>query len=206
MAQALDKILIEKDDKAAVKLVKGVVSDLLQDRIDMSQLIITKELGKKTQGQEEEENKTNKRKGGKPKTENKNSYTAKMPHVTLADKMRKRDPATAPNVGDRVPYVIIKGAKDAKIYERAEDPLYVLENNIELDFNYYLENQLKKPLLRIFEPILTNASLELFSGEHTRTIYKPKLDGKQGGLMGSFIKVTQKCMGCNCAIKSDEAM
>ena len=32
-------------------------------------------------------------------------------HVELAKKMRKRDPATAPNVGDRVPYVIIKAAK-----------------------------------------------------------------------------------------------
>lgn len=29
-------------------------------------------------------------------------------HVELAKKMKKRDPATAPAVGDRVPYVIIK--------------------------------------------------------------------------------------------------
>jgi hypothetical protein len=31
--------------------------------------------------------------------------------VELAEKMRKRDPATAPAIGDRVPYVIIKAAK-----------------------------------------------------------------------------------------------
>lgn len=35
-----------------------------------------------------------------------------------------------------------------------QDPIYVLENSIPIDFNYYLENQLSKPLLRIFEPIL----------------------------------------------------
>jgi DNA polymerase delta subunit 1 len=32
-----------------------------------------------------------------------------------------------------VPYVIIKGAKGAAAFERAEDPLYVLEHNIPLD-------------------------------------------------------------------------
>lgn len=37
---------------------------------------------------------------------------------------------------------------------KAEDPIYVLENSIPIDSAYYLENQLSKPLLRIFEPIL----------------------------------------------------
>ena len=50
-----------------------------------------------------------------------------------------------------MPYVIIKAAKNAKAYEKAEDPLYVLENDIPLDYTYYLENQLMKPLQRIFE-------------------------------------------------------
>lgn len=35
-----------------------------------------------------------------------------------------------------------------------QDPIYVLENNIPIDTKYYLENQLSKPLIRIFEPIL----------------------------------------------------
>ncbi|RZR73781.1 hypothetical protein BHM03_00028089 [Ensete ventricosum] len=55
-----------------------------------------------------------------------------------------RDAATAPNVGDRVPYVIIKAAKGAKAYEKSEDPIYVLENNIPIDPQYYLENQISK--------------------------------------------------------------
>lgn len=42
----------------------------------------------------------------------------------------------------------------ARAYEKAEDPLYVLENNLPVDTRHYLENQLSKPLLRIFEPIL----------------------------------------------------
>lgn len=42
----------------------------------------------------------------------------------------------------------------------SEDPIYVLENNIAIDTQYYLENQLSKPLLRIFEPILGEKKAE----------------------------------------------
>ena len=46
-----------------------------------------------------------------------------------------------------------------------QDPIYVLENNLTIDTSYYLENQLTKPLLRIFEPILgdSKAKSELLS-------------------------------------------
>ena len=37
-------------------------------------------------------------------------YAVKMGHVELAKKMRKRDPATAPTMGERVAYVHIKVA------------------------------------------------------------------------------------------------
>ena len=70
---------------------------------------------------------------------------------------------SAPALGDRVAYVIIKGAKGARAYEKSEDPLYVLENNVPIDTKYYLENQLSKPLLRIFEPILGDKASSLCS-------------------------------------------
>ncbi|KAK3189147.1 hypothetical protein Dsin_028708 [Dipteronia sinensis] len=83
-------------------------------------------------------------------------YEVKEAHVELAEHMRKRDTATAPNVWDRVPYVIIKSAKVAKVillnqfnhhdqaYEKSGDPIYVLENNIPIDPQYYLENLISK--------------------------------------------------------------
>lgn len=66
-----------------------------------------------------------------------------------------------------LPYtdVIIKGTKDARAYEKSEDPLYVLENNVPIDTKYYLENQLSKPLMRIFEPIL---------GEKAQSLRRPR--------------------------------
>ena len=41
-------------------------------------------------------------------TQDAEEYDTKAAHVELAKKMKKRDPATAPAVGDRVPYVIVK--------------------------------------------------------------------------------------------------
>ena len=53
--------------------------------------------------------------------------------------MRERDPNTAPVLGDRVPYVIIKGVKGAKAFEKAEDPIYALENSIPIDVQVCVE-------------------------------------------------------------------
>ena len=44
----LNMMLIERDEKKALDYCKGAISDLLQNRIDLSLLVITKGLGKKT--------------------------------------------------------------------------------------------------------------------------------------------------------------
>lgn len=51
----------------------------------------------------------------------------------------------------RLYYVLIL---DTPAYERAEDPIYVLDKNIPIDTQYYLHQQLENPLTRIFEPVL----------------------------------------------------
>ena len=56
--------------------------------------------------------------------------------------MKKRDAASAPNVGDRVAYVIVRGTKGSKLYERSEDPIWVLQHDLALDFSYYMDNQI----------------------------------------------------------------
>ncbi|KAK2656304.1 hypothetical protein Ddye_009356 [Dipteronia dyeriana] len=172
--ECLHKLLIDRDIPGAVQYVKNTISDLLMNRMDLSLLVITKGL-----------------------TKTGDDYEVKAAHVELAERMRKRDAATAPNVGDRVPYVIIKAAKGAKAYEKSEDPIYVLENNIPIDPQYYLENQISKPLLRIFEPILKNASKELLHGSHTRSISIST--PSNSGIM-KFAKKQLSCIGCKALI------
>ena len=202
MNDCLQKILIERDPNGAMEYAKRNISDLLCNRVDISQLVITKEL---------------------TKTE----YANKQAHVELAAKMKKRDAGSAPKLGDRVPYVIIAGAKGTPAYQKAEvslvwswsfmhaqllslihdsisicilhtlfqDPIYVLENNIPIDAQHYLTNMLAKPLLRIFEPILGEAKAEstLLRGEHTRT--RTVVTSKIGALAG-FTRKKQTCLGC----------
>lgn len=78
--------------------------------------------------------------------------------------MRKRDPGSAPRLGDRVPYVIVSKGKNVPAYEKAEDPIYVLQHNVPLDTDYYLHHQLENPLIRLFDSVLDGkAETILFS-------------------------------------------
>jgi len=178
----LNKLLIDRDPDGAIKHAKQVISDLLCDRIDISQLIITKEL-----------------------TKSADQYSAKQAHVELAERMKKRDAGSAPKLGDRVPYVIIAGAKNAASYMKSEDPIYVLENNLQIDTDHYLKHQLTEPLKRIFEPVIGEGKVKsvLFCGDHAR---KKKVSySKLGGMM-AFAKVGHKCLGCKAVIKHEQAV
>lgn len=156
--------------------MKHTISDLLQNKVDMSQLVISKQLAK-------------------------NDYAAKQAHVELAERMRKRDPGSAPALGDRVPYVIVKGAKGAAAYERSEDPLYVLEHGVPIDSRYYLDNQLSKPLMRIFEPIMGAKASLLLNGPHTRVVQH--MTSNVGALMKFAVKQAT-CLGCRTPLKNDK--
>jgi len=171
MTEVLHRLLMKKDVDGAIAYVKQRIADLLQNKIDLSMLIISKGFTKKLE-----------------------DYDNKQGHIYLAERMRKRDPLTAPNVGDRIPYVVIQvrplqclhdglpflnvfvpifvqGAKGAKVYEKVEDPIYVLENSLPIDTQYYLKQQMSKPILRLFSPIMEHPE-SLFSGAHTRVVKK----------------------------------
>lgn len=174
---SLRKILIDRDIEGAKNYVKQVIADLLQNRVDLSQLVITKALSKAGE-----------------------DYHGKQAHVELAERMRKRDAATAPNMGDRVAYVIIRGHKGAAAYEKAEDPIWVLENSLPIDTRHYLENHLSKPLMRVFEPILTNPN-ELLSGDHTRCV---SVTSGTSGMMSKFVVKVESCLGCKATLKGSQ--
>ncbi|KAL9936217.1 hypothetical protein V8E36_005059 [Tilletia maclaganii] len=173
----LRKMLIDRDVKAAEDYAKQMISDLLQNKVDMSQLVITKALSKQ-------------------------SYEGKQAHVELANRMRQRDAGSAPALGDRVAYVIVKGSKGAAAYEKSEDPLYVLEHNIPIDTKYYLEQQLSKPLMRIFEPILGSRANSILAGEHTRTV---QVVTSTAGALFKFTVKSVLCLGCRTPLKGEDA-
>ena len=191
ITRVLELILEDRNVEEAEEFVKKTIANLLQNKVDLSQLVISKQLSRQ-------------------------DYANRQPHVELAERMRKRDPGSAPNVGDRVAYVIIK-TQGNKNYEKSEDPLYVLENSLPIDTKYYLDNQLSKPLTRIFEPILgEKRTRDLLQGSHTRIISSNggnnnsnssnNNNNGKGGLLMRFAKKSNTCRGCRSAIPATEML
>jgi DNA polymerase delta subunit 1 len=148
--------------------------------------VITKQLTKKTES------------AASATAKKSSTYANKQAHAELAEKMMARDPSTAPNVGDRIAYVMLKGSKGQKAWQLAEDPLYVLQNDLHIDFDWYVEKQVRQPIARLFEAVIPNVN-ELFAGEHTRKRYQPKMTT---GALSKFVKVQNTCLGCKAAISS----
>jgi DNA polymerase delta subunit 1 len=130
-----DRIMNQK--QKAIDYIHQTIRDLLSGKTDISKLIISKNISKSFEHYE--------------------SIGSKLPHIELAKKIDARKHETGEqsyHVGDRVKYVITSELKGTKSSECAEDPLYALLNRKNIDYNYYVENQLMKPLLRIFTPIM----------------------------------------------------
>jgi hypothetical protein len=75
----------------------------------------------------------------------------KIAHATLVDRMGERGDEK-PQVNDRIPYVYVdvKG-KDIKLQgDRIEHPDYIREHGLSPDYQFYITNQLLKPIAQIF--------------------------------------------------------
>ena len=84
-------------------------------------------------------------------------------HVQVFNKMRQRKPGSEPQSGDRVPYLLTKTQDPkAKAFEKSEDPKYVEENNIPVDYHYYFLNKFLKPICDLLDPLYENAKDEIF--------------------------------------------
>ena len=113
----------------------------------------------------------------------------------------------------------------------SQDPIFVLEHNIPIDTSYYLENQLSKPLMRIFEPILGDIRVksELLSEfvfpslssqsivdtnthththtEGSHTLSKTVVTSSGGfGMLSKFTKKKSSCIGCRAVLDNDSKL
>lgn len=78
-----------------------------------------------------------------------------LPHVLVRDKMWRRSPGSEPHSGERVRFLLLKtDDRNAKMCDKAEDVQYALENELPLDYQYYLSNRLKNPANQLLEPLI----------------------------------------------------
>ncbi|CAE8679199.1 unnamed protein product [Polarella glacialis] len=178
--RSLELLFREASPEPAVAYVRETVAALRSGRVDLRLLVISKALVR--DGAE--------------------AYAARQAHVELAERMRQRDPWQAPKVGERVAYVFVAKAAGATACERAEDPLRALEAGLPLDADYYVEHQLKLPLLRVFEPVLggSRSSVEqrLFNGCLTAPSLVALKRSTPGGTLAGFVRTRPRCLGQGC--------
>jgi DNA polymerase elongation subunit (family B) len=125
--EILNILMYENDIKKAIDYLDNALNELVEGNVPMEKLMITRAL----------------------RSDYKNPH--QIAHKVLADRIGKRDQGNEPKPGDRMKFVFIQNNKHkALLGERIETPEYILENKINIDYTYYITNQLMKPLQQLF--------------------------------------------------------
>merc|ERR1712025_817774 len=76
-----------------------------------------------------------------------------------------------------------------------------------IDADYYIEQQLKPPLMRLFEPVIgqdqPKVAAMLFDGDKARKVATPSKSAKGG--LGAFIRRGERCLACRAALPNANA-
>jgi len=127
----IDILMKKQNIKEAIDFLKSCLQNIVEEKYPMDKLIITKSL----------------RSGYK----NPNSIA----HKVLADRITSRDPGNKPSSGDRIPFVyIVTSNKTALQGEKIETPTFITENNLKIDYSFYITNQIMKPVQQVFALVL----------------------------------------------------
>ena len=76
-------------------------------------------------------------------------------HKVLAGRITERDPGNKPGAGDRIPFVYIS-VPDKKVLQgdKIETPSFIQENNLKIDYSFYITNQIMKPVQQLFALVI----------------------------------------------------
>jgi DNA polymerase elongation subunit (family B) len=163
-AGIIDQILNFHSSEGACKFTKETLHKIITGKYKMDKFIITKTLkgnaltsfkpidekgrvGKSERQLDEE------------KDRDKRSYKDRttIVHAVLADRMADRDPGNKPMSNDRIPYMFIEVEGDPDLQgDRVENPEYIIENKLKVDYLYYITNQIMKPAIKFLELIVHN--------------------------------------------------
>lgn len=136
----LDALMYDKSSEKAIEIARTFVLRMLTGELDMDQFIISKSL--------------------RGTYANPNS----QPHVTVARKIRERTGEVLDS-GARVPYVfVVDNEIDNKLISaHAEDPQYVKDSGLQLDYLYYLNNQLMSPVTALLEVVVDDPASSILA-------------------------------------------
>ena len=170
--ELLDVILTSSDPGPPKELAKERAIELLSGDVPNQKLILSQGLSDSYKV------------GGKSvSVTSSESVNINQSHVQVVTKMRQRKPGSEPQSGDRVPYLLTKtGDPKAKAFEKSEDPKYVEEHNIPVDYHYYFLNKFLNPVCDLLDPLYENVKEEIFGeiiNQH-KPVKPPKLPSLSG--------------------------
>jgi len=150
--ELLDVVLTSGDPGPPKELARERANELLSGEIPHDKLILSQSLSDSYKV------------GGKSVSINSpESIHINQAHVQVVNKMRQRKPGSEPQSGDRVPYILTKTDNSkAKAFEKSEDPKYVEEHNIPVDYHYYFVNKFLNPVCDLLDPLFENTKQEIF--------------------------------------------
>jgi DNA polymerase elongation subunit (family B) len=127
----IDILMKQQNIKQAIDFLKSCLQNIVEEKYSVDKLIITKSL----------------RSGYK--------NPQSIAHKVLADRITARDPGNKPSSGDRIPFVYINSSnKKALQGEKIETPTFIAENNLKIDYSFYITNQIMKPVQQLFALVL----------------------------------------------------
>ena len=126
----IDILMKEKNIDQAISFLKSCLSDIQNEKYSMDKLIISKSLRSNYKNPQQ------------------------IAHKVLADRIAERDPGNKPSSGDRIPFAYIKAGTRALQGDRIETPTYIRDNNLKIDYEFYITNQIMKPVQQVFSLVL----------------------------------------------------
>jgi len=142
-------------NKGAINYTRMLMKRILQGHYPIDKYIITKTLRARYKGTKITDNEEGE--SGQKGSWYWEDVKCPLAHVTLCQRMAKRNPGNKPESNDRIPYVYIIPKVKVKLQaDRIEDPKFVSEQKIELDYLFYITNQIMKPSIQFLEHIATN--------------------------------------------------
>jgi len=140
----LNLMMTQKEIEPIVRYAKETLNDIIEGKYDHTYFVTTKRL----------------------RADYKNPD--QIAHAYLAKRMRERDPGSAPQVNDRISYVQVyrkeQDSKKKKILQgdKIEEVGYVLANKLEIDYLYYITNQIMIPACQFLDLIVPGSVKKIF--------------------------------------------
>ena len=145
---ALDILMDQRNIKLAQQFVQDMLVQVMKNEIPLAKYVVTKQLRDDYKNPDQ------------------------IAHAVLAKRMKERDPGSAPQVGDRLPYIYIAARKDEKKQgDRIEHYDYVKEKGLKPDVEFYITNQIQRPVGQMFA-----LAIDQLDGYRTKINYSKMLE------------------------------